>query len=86
VRLLDDVVAIDWIGRSRTIRYAEIEAVRVTDVKGVKSIDPETTGGVATVTISAVDGRSVQLTNFKDGSLSLYRALDDAHRRGGPPR
>lgn len=84
VRLLDDAVAVDWLGWSRTIPYAGIAAVRVKELKDIP--DKETTGGVATVMIETTGGRTIQLANFKDGSFALYRALDDAHKRGGPPR
>ena len=47
-------------------------------------MDKETTGGVATVTIETMQGGAIELANFRDGSLALYRALDDAHKRGGP--
>jgi hypothetical protein len=83
VRLLDDAVAVDWPGWSRRIPYADIAAVSVKELKNVP--DKETTGGEATVTIETTGGRVIKLAGFKDGSFALYRALDEAHERGGPP-
>jgi hypothetical protein len=83
VRLLDDAVAIDYIGRGRRIAYADIVEVRIEDRKAVR--DKETTGGVATVIIETTRRRAIQLAGFKDGSLALFTALEDAWKRGGPP-
>ena len=83
VRLRDDAVAVDWLGWSRRIPYTDIVAVRIRDLKGIP--DKETTGGVATVMIETVRGGVIKLAEFKEGSFALYRALDEAWRRGGPP-
>jgi hypothetical protein len=84
VRLLDDAIAVDWLGWSRRIAYAEIAAVRVKEFKDIP--DKETTGGEATVMLETTRGGVIKLAGFRDGSFALYRALDDAHQRGGPPR
>jgi hypothetical protein len=56
-------------------------------VKELKDIpDEETTGGEATVMLETKRGHVVKLAGFRDGSFALYRALDDAARRRGPPR
>ena len=86
VRLLNDAVAVDWLGWSRRVRYDEIAGVSVEELKDVKAIDAETTGGVATVLLETTSGRVIKLADFKAGSFALYRSLDEAHKRGGPPR
>ena len=84
VRLLDDAIAVDYLGRGREIAYADIVVVRLEDRKAFR--DKETTGGVATVIIETTHGGTTQLAGFKDGSLALFTALDDAWKRGGPPK
>ena len=84
VRLLDDAVAVDYLGRGRRIAYGDIVAVRLEDRKAIR--DKETTGGVATVIIETPRGGTIQLAGFKDGSLALFSALEDAWKRGGPPK
>jgi hypothetical protein len=84
VRLLDDAIAVDYLGRGRKIAYGEIVAVRLEDRKAIR--DKETTGGVATVSIETTNGAMIQLAGFKGGSLALFSALEDVWKRGGPPK
>jgi len=82
VRLLDDAIAVDYLGRGRKIAYGDIVVVRLEDRKAFR--DKETTGGVATVIIETTHGGTTQLAGFKDGSLALFNALEDAWKRGRP--
>jgi hypothetical protein len=82
--LIVDTVAVDSLGWRRTIPYASVVAVRLEELKSVR--DKETTGGVATVLIETTRGRTVKLAGFKDGSLALFSALEEAWKRGSAPR
>jgi hypothetical protein len=78
VRVLDDGFAIDYAGRSKRIPFAEVRAVRLHELKeygkgrtrlaDTQAVDIETARG------------TVRLAGFRDGSLELYRALDDVWR------
>ena len=78
VRILDDALAIDYVGRSQRIALADVSAVRLHEYKeygkgrprldDIQAVDVETARGI------------VRLAGFRDGSLALYRALEDVWR------
>lgn len=79
VRVVDDAIRVDYVGRSRRIAFGDIAAVRLHELKEYGK------GRTRLADMQAVDivtatGGTLRLAGFRDGSLELYRALDDVWR------
>jgi hypothetical protein len=72
VRVVDDAILIDRLGHTTRIAFADIAAVRL------HALTPH--GTTQAVDLITAAGAIVRLSGFRDGSLELYRALDDAWR------
>lgn len=78
VRILDDALAIDYLGRSRRIALAEVTDVQLHEYKEYGKGRPRL-DDIQAVDVVTVHG-TLRLAGYRDGSLALYRALDDVWR------